>query len=150
MRDYRFGPVSIQVLPMRHTLFVFGTVLLVATGAAARADEYKSIAEAQAHQQWHSSALTMDEFLLEAKSLVGKSVQVRGVGKCLSETACFLEDPLNPMDRIAIEPSSLSHTDLQRLLRCHELGTTCEATVQARVTTNSFGDLRLVGAKAKW
>lgn len=134
---------------MRHALFVFGTILLVATGAA-RAEEYKSIAEARAEQQWHSSALTMDEFLLQSKSLVGKSVQVRGVGKCLSETTCFLEDPLNPTDRIAIEPSSLSRADLQRLMRCHELGTTCEATVQARVTTNSFGELRLVGAKAKW
>lgn len=134
---------------MRHALLVFGTVLFVAT-AAARAEEYKSIAEAQAQAQWHASALTMDEFLLQAKSLVGKSVQVRGVGMCLSETTCFLADPLNPMDRIAIEPSSLSHADLQRLLRCRELGTTCEATVHARVTSNEFGELRLVGAKAKW
>lgn len=135
---------------MRLALLVFGTVLFVAIGAAARADEYKSIADAQAHQQWHASALTMDEFLLEAKSLVGKTVLVRGSGKCLSETTCFLEDPVNPMDRIAIEPSSLSRADLQRLLRCHDAGAACEATVQAHVTTNSFGELRLVGAKAKW
>ena len=137
---------------MRHALLVFATVVLVVAGAAARADDYqyKAITDAQAHSQWHASALSMDEFLLQAKSLVGKTVQVRGSGTCLSETTCFLEDPLNPMSRIAIEPSSLSHADLVRLMRCHELATTCEATVQAHVTANSFGELRLVGAKAKW
>jgi hypothetical protein len=134
---------------MRHAL-LFGTVLLLTAGAAARADEYKAITDAQAHQQWHASALSMDEFLLESKSLVGKTVQVRGAGFCLSETACFLRDPLNPMNRVAIEPSSLSHAELVRLMRCHALDLTCEATVQAHVTANSFGELRLVGVKAKW
>ena len=137
---------------MRHALLAFGTAVLLAAGAAARADDYnyKSITDAQAHQQWHASALSMDEFLLQAKSLVGKTVQVRGAGTCLSETACFLQDPVNPMSRIAIEPSSLSRAALQRLLRCHELGSTCEATVQAHVAANAFGELRLVGVKAKW
>ena len=60
---------------------VFATV-----AAQAQDEEYKSIRRAEAQAAWARSGMPIYDFLGDAKSLMGKTVSVRGVAEWLGDT----------------------------------------------------------------
>ena len=62
-----------------------------ATVAAQAEEEYKSIRRAEAQAAWAESGMPIYDFLGDAKSLMGKTVSVRGVAECLTDIHCYLQ-----------------------------------------------------------
>jgi hypothetical protein len=116
-----------------------------ATVAAQAQEEYKSIRRAEAQAAWARSGMPIYDFLGDAKSLMGKTVSVRGVAECLTDIHCYLRDPENPTLQVAIEPSALSRNELQKLLACHTSPVKCQMTITGLVAENASGELRLIG-----
>lgn len=123
-------------------------VALVALTTLGQAQPVKSIRRAEAQMAWEKSAMSVYDFLTDAKSLMGKTVSVHGVAECMGELICYLRDPDNPTLQVVIEPSALHRDDLKHLEACHAGSMKCETTITGRVAENDFGELRLAG-KAK-
>lgn len=113
--------------------------------AAAQGQEYKSIQRAEAQAAWARTGMSLYDFLGEAKSLMGKTVSVRGVAECLTEMHCYLRDPENPTLKVVIDASALPRNELPKLLACHARPEKCETTITGRVAENASGELRLAG-----
>jgi hypothetical protein len=88
---------------------------------------------------WAVSAMAMsvEDFTLDKKTLIGQTIAITGSPACVAAELCYLYAPDQLAVSVAFDPSKLPREDRKTLLGCNPFTNICDATITGMIS-NGF------------
>jgi hypothetical protein len=84
-----------------------------------------------------ATAMSVEDFTVDKKTLVGKTVAITGSPACIAAELCYLYSTDQFTVSVAFDPSKLPREDRKELLGCNPFSNRCDITITGTIS-NGF------------